>query len=146
MNRELLNEETGNLVSLAHRWHDKARRLEYKVSRGDEHQKEAYHEAMLTYHSLLSKFLEKTGDIEGAQEHARAAESHQDHIDSITKKVAESTEQIDERINKPQGHENIGDPISDDSKEGTGPKKKMMGQTSSLVQTIAKIIAKGKES
>lgn len=56
--------------------------------------------------------------------------------------VEEQVEQVDERIDMPQGHEHIANPIADDSKEGTGKKKKMMGQTSSLVQTLAKIITK----
>lgn len=139
--------ESENLVNLAHRWHDKAKRLETKVTRGDEHQKVAYHEAMVAYHSILAKHLEKEGDTKGAQEHENAVEAHEEHIKSVSKKLAvESVEQIEERINKPQGHEHTGDPISDASKQGTGPKKKMMGQTSGLVQTIAKIISKGKDN
>lgn len=57
------------------------------------------------------------------------------------KQVAEEQEQIQERINKPQGHKETADPISDDSKAGRGRVKKMMGNKAS-VEVIASILAR----
>lgn len=55
-------------------------------------------------------------------------------------KVRSIKEQVDERIKEPQGHEHSGDPISKDTEEGSGPKKKMMGNRTPL-EIIARILA-----
>lgn len=59
------------------------------------------------------------------------------------KQVAEDSKQLSERINKPQGHKETADPISDDSSEGTGKVKKMMGNKAP-VEVIANILARKK--
>lgn len=55
--------------------------------------------------------------------------------------INETSEEINERINKPQGHENTDDKISDDSKKNRGKVKKMMGNRAPM-ELIARIIAK----
>jgi len=53
---------------------------------------------------------------------------------------SEENQSLVERINMPQGHKETADPISDDSKDGKGRIKKMMGNRSPL-EIIAKILA-----
>lgn len=55
-------------------------------------------------------------------------------------KVRSVSEELNERIKEPQGHKKSGDPISKDTDEGSGPKKKMMGNRTPL-EIIAKILA-----
>lgn len=65
----------------------------------------------------------------------------QDEMEVRTKEHLNKNESfIEERINMPQGHERSGDPITKDSEEGSGPKKKMMGNRTPL-EIIAKILA-----
>lgn len=141
---KLIAEKVSSLEDLANRFHSKARRFKLKADRGDKSQLIKYHEAMIDYHDAMQKHSENEGLHSSAHNHEEALESHEEALKQLTRHSAnESVEEITERIDKPQGHEHIGDPISDDSKEGKGRQKKMMGQTSSLVQTIAKIISKG---
>jgi hypothetical protein len=51
----------------------------------------------------------------------------------------EESEEISERINKPQGHENTADKITDDSKDGRGHVKKMMGNRVPM-EIVAKLL------
>lgn len=66
----------------------------------------------------------------------------QDEMAVRAKEQRNESLNIQERINEPQGREHPGDPISKDTEEGSGPKKKMMGNRTPL-EIIAKILAKG---
>ena len=71
--------------------------------------------------------------------HARGTERAGEKIKDISKKIVVKEENLDERINEPQGHVHQPDPITDASKE-EGHKKKMMGNRTPM-EIIAKILA-----
>lgn len=130
-----LTEKVSSLQDLANKYKSEARKHKGTNELG-------YHQAMADYHNALMSHHEKVGEHASAQKHEDAFDTHMEAIKKLSTHVKES-EVVTERIDMPQGHEHIGDPISKDSKEGTGRKKSMMGQTSSLIQTIARILSKG---
>lgn len=69
-----------------------------------------------------------------------AHEFAQDEMDHAKKEHSKNESTISERINMPQGHLETADPISDDSKEGKGHIKKMMGNRNPI-EIIANILA-----
>lgn len=76
----------------------------------------------------------KDADYEGAD----LKDTHEFAADEI----AHREKKLFERINMPQGHENIPDPITDGATEKRGRVKKMMGNRMPI-EIIAKILAKG---
>lgn len=79
----------------------------------------------------------KHADYEGTDEDD-AHDFAREEMKHRTKEKNESV--LNERINKPQGHLESADPITDDSETGRGRTKKMMGNRTPL-EIIAKILA-----